>query len=196
MSMFLITLFFGYLGAHRFIKGQVVLGFLYLFTFGLFGIGWLADSVLAFVNIKNLKQGNGRMDKQNRNGIPSFEVRSWGKHLDNISKWQSENTREQWVNAKFSSRPLYQYSWASNTGHIRFVPEPENEYSNLAIEVYLDNYKIGYIPDPLNKQYYNKLINAKEIKADIYGGNSKHIDEYGDLITEKRDPIVKIIVLS
>ena len=37
---------FGFLGAHRFYFGRPVSGTVYLFTFGLLGIGWLADLFL------------------------------------------------------------------------------------------------------------------------------------------------------
>ena len=37
---------FGFLGAHRFYFGKPISGTLYLFTFGLFGIGWLVDLFL------------------------------------------------------------------------------------------------------------------------------------------------------
>ncbi|MAD08248.1 MAG: hypothetical protein CMP86_12630 [Gammaproteobacteria bacterium] len=37
---------FGFLGAHRFYFGRPVSGTVYLFTFGLFGIGWLVDLFL------------------------------------------------------------------------------------------------------------------------------------------------------
>ena len=48
MADFLITLFLGPLGVHKFIKGEHVLGFVYLFTFGLFGIGWIIDVISAY----------------------------------------------------------------------------------------------------------------------------------------------------
>ncbi len=38
--------FFGICGLHRFYAGQIVWGFAYLFTFGLFGLGQLIDLVL------------------------------------------------------------------------------------------------------------------------------------------------------
>lgn len=37
---------FGFLGAHRFYFGRPISGVLWLFTFGLFGIGWLIDICL------------------------------------------------------------------------------------------------------------------------------------------------------
>ncbi len=44
-AAFLLCLFLGYLGAHKFYEGRVVSGLLYLFTFGLFGFGWFIDTI-------------------------------------------------------------------------------------------------------------------------------------------------------
>jgi hypothetical protein len=148
--------------------------------------------LMEFLN--KLKDG---INKRNiKKLIPiEFEVSSWGEYIDNISKWQKEYARDQWIDAKYSSKPLYQYSWMSNIKDIRLTPEPRNKHDKNAIEIYLGDYKIGYVPRPLNEQYYKELIKSKEIKADIHGGNSKCIDAYGDLIVDKRDPIVKITIL-
>lgn len=43
---FVLCLFLGYLGAHKFYEGRIALGILYLVTFGLFGIGWLIDCII------------------------------------------------------------------------------------------------------------------------------------------------------
>lgn len=43
---FLLCLFFGYLGAHKFYEGKVVRGFLYLSTLGIFGVGWIIDIII------------------------------------------------------------------------------------------------------------------------------------------------------
>lgn len=45
---FFLCLFFGVFGAHKFYEGRVLLGVLYLFTAGLFGIGVLFDLVILF----------------------------------------------------------------------------------------------------------------------------------------------------
>ncbi len=42
---FCLCLFLGYLGAHKFYEGKAGMGILYLFTFGLFGIGWFIDCI-------------------------------------------------------------------------------------------------------------------------------------------------------
>ena len=39
----ILCLFFGFLGAHKFYEGKTGEGFLYLFTVGLCGIGWIVD---------------------------------------------------------------------------------------------------------------------------------------------------------
>lgn len=45
----LLCLFLGFLGVHRFYLGYTGMGLLYLFTLGLFGIGWLIDIILLII---------------------------------------------------------------------------------------------------------------------------------------------------
>lgn len=42
---FLLCLFLGGIGAHKFYEGKIGMGILYLLTVGLFGIGWLVDLI-------------------------------------------------------------------------------------------------------------------------------------------------------
>ncbi len=42
---FALCFFLGYLGAHKFYEGKIVLGILYIFTVGFFGIGVLIDLI-------------------------------------------------------------------------------------------------------------------------------------------------------
>ena len=43
---FLLCFFLGGLGVHKFYEDKVIMGLLYLFTGGLFGIGWFIDCIL------------------------------------------------------------------------------------------------------------------------------------------------------
>lgn len=43
---FLLCLFLGVFGAHKFYEGKIILGIIYLFTMGLFGIGWFIDLIV------------------------------------------------------------------------------------------------------------------------------------------------------
>ncbi len=40
-----LCIFLGTFGAHKFYEGKILLGIVYLFTCGLFGIGWLIDCI-------------------------------------------------------------------------------------------------------------------------------------------------------
>ena len=48
--LLIICFFFGFLGVHRFICGKTYSGFVWLFTAGLFGIGWLVDLYLIWTD--------------------------------------------------------------------------------------------------------------------------------------------------
>lgn len=48
---FLLTFFLGMFGVHHFCKGHTKLGWLYLFTLGLVGYGWLMDVIISLVKL-------------------------------------------------------------------------------------------------------------------------------------------------
>ena len=55
MGMFIICLFGGWLGIHKFIEKKTGLGILYLFTGGLLGVGWIIDTVKYLIEWLNNK---------------------------------------------------------------------------------------------------------------------------------------------
>ncbi|MGN0649196.1 MAG: TM2 domain-containing protein [Oscillospiraceae bacterium] len=42
---FLLCLFLGEIGAHKFYEGKILMGLVYMFTGGLFGVGWVIDTI-------------------------------------------------------------------------------------------------------------------------------------------------------
>ena len=46
MAALLLCIFLGEFGIHRFYVGKIGTGILYLFTLGLFGVGWIVDIIL------------------------------------------------------------------------------------------------------------------------------------------------------
>jgi len=41
----ILCIFFGFLGFHQFYVGRIRMGFIYLFTAGFLGIGWIVDII-------------------------------------------------------------------------------------------------------------------------------------------------------
>lgn len=58
LILIVLWLLFGCIGAHQFYAGRPVLGILYLFTGGLFGIGYLVDGVRILTGRFTDNEGN------------------------------------------------------------------------------------------------------------------------------------------
>ncbi len=73
MANFIITIIFGYLGTYRFSKKQYGLGLLYIFTYGLFGIGWIYDIFLSYKDYKNTISNPDVIKKSQEDEIRKLE---------------------------------------------------------------------------------------------------------------------------
>lgn len=48
ITEFILCFILGWLGVHKFYEGKIGMGILYIFTCGLFGIGWIVDLIKLF----------------------------------------------------------------------------------------------------------------------------------------------------
>ena len=62
MKGLLIAIFLGWAGGYRFYKKQKVLGFIYLFSFGLCFLGWIFDILMAFIEYKKTSKRSKNSD--------------------------------------------------------------------------------------------------------------------------------------
>jgi TM2 domain-containing membrane protein YozV len=56
-TVLLLTIFLGFFGVHRFVVGKVGTGLLYVFTYGVFLIGWIVDIITVATGSFTDKQG-------------------------------------------------------------------------------------------------------------------------------------------
>ena len=63
-TYFLVVLFLGGFGVHRFIDGSIATGILYSLTLGLFGIGWIIDLFKSFSLLIKSNTNNFNYDKE------------------------------------------------------------------------------------------------------------------------------------
>lgn len=54
----ILCIFLGYFGVHRFYTGKIGTGIIYLFTAGIFGIGWIVDIIT--IAVGSYRDGNNR----------------------------------------------------------------------------------------------------------------------------------------
>ena len=56
--IFILTILFGYVGVQHFMRGRILLGVVYLCTYGLCGIGWIIDIVRETISLVKRTRGN------------------------------------------------------------------------------------------------------------------------------------------
>lgn len=194
MIKFLITLFFGFLGVHKFMEKKTGLGFLYLFTLGLFGIGWIYDIVKTFVSIgKNNIQPNISKhipeypDSLERNApkTENHKVAGTSYRQEAIKSLGTINpdyqlTKSQLIKNKLVDCLIYEYNFPVLSAEL--LPEPSNIHDPNAIKVVISGQHVGYIKKG-SCSHIKNLMNSNTIKsvtARIYGGKNKCINCHDD----------------
>lgn len=171
MSNFLITLFFGWSGAHKFKEGSCGLGILYLLTFGLFGVGWIVDTVRAFNNMR--KYTNPHID---HNDIFELYVSGPEYRKSNVESVLSPNisysiSDDDFINRFSKDERVYKYN--IKTIGADLVPEPTNKFDSNAIKVMVKNVHVGYIPADMCIELKTVIEDIDKVRAVIRGGDYK-----------------------
>lgn len=184
----ILTVFLGYLGVHRFYRKQYKLGILYLFTLGLFGIGWLVDIICAISSL--VKMSTTESDISGRE-IPASVITE-NYYVTGIKYHQKDLESLGIINQDYalSKTQLYEkgliesniYEYNFNPIFIDLKPEPDNPYDPNAIMVLIDNAHVGYIKKG-NCTHIKKLLNSNSIvsiSAHIGGGNFKYLVQHDE----------------
>ncbi len=159
---FLITLFLGIFGVHKFINKQTGKGLLYLFTGGLFGIGWIIDVVRCLketVDSKNTDSGtgisvNGNENIKDADGNASFNtvkdnsIRKvgWNRHFPFFDDKDRYLRYAYGVEVKGVKYRDFDISKIQLEHELQFETEPNNKFDPNAIKVLYDDIFIGYVP--------------------------------------------------
>lgn len=96
MKKFIITLFFGWMGAHKFMEKKTGMGILYLCTLGLFGIGWMVDIFLSAIPLLK-SQNKHSVDLAHRTPISPEPKLTGVSNCRSISAVKNLNERTLYV---------------------------------------------------------------------------------------------------
>lgn len=173
MGKFLVTLFLGWAGVHKFMEKKNKMGFVYLLTLGLFGIGWLIDIVIAATKI------NSQKPKQIVINNNTLRIDVVGEHYrkNDIASVLSGNRLYGIPDTEFLQKIEEQkniYRFKYREAEAQLIPEPTNQHDGNAIKVLVDNIHVGYIPSERCLEVKNKLKQIKSVNAHIHGGDYKY----------------------
>ena len=116
----IITILFGWSGAHRFIRKENEIGILYLFTFGFFTIGWIIDIISCiyymtekFTNLKNSIKEN------------TLKCNELNEHIEELKNAYVDIKMIDYGNANFVDNSVYNFK----RPELKKYREQKNVYS-------------------------------------------------------------------
>ena len=127
---FLLCIFLGYFGIHRFYAGKIKTGLIYLFTVGLFGLGWIFDIIVLAVRLLR----DAKVPEASPISLMSAEGHYLAYQYDDVKFYPPAE-----IISKVNKRILRPGS------EIHLVQEPNNKYDSRAVALYISGNKIGYL---------------------------------------------------
>lgn len=175
MGKFILVLLLGWSGIHKFIEKKTALGIIYFFTFGLFGIGWLIDIIIAGSKLKN-KSVKSTMPTSSGNTL-RIDVVGENYRKNEIASVMSGNRMynipdDEFIKKVDSHKNIYRFKFRETEAQL--VPEPTNPHDANAIKVLVDGVHVGYIPANRCIEIKKRLSGIKSITAKLYGGDYKY----------------------
>ena len=189
------TILFGWFGLHRFIKKDYKNGFIFLFTFGLFTLGWLFDIVSLFIYLLKWKQHfevkeinsskvNHQEINKNTNKKITFTVAGTSYRENNIQSLGIFNsdfklTKQEILKRSLQDAKIYKFRFSKMK--VNLIDEPDNEYDQNAIKVMFNGIHVGYIKKGSQKRIKNILSEDKyNYYGEVIGGPYKILEDSGD----------------
>lgn len=142
---------------------------LYLCTFGLFGIGWVIDTVKAAMSAFSCKSS------VNQTHIVDVSGAYYRK--SDIASIMLKNPLYSLSDVAFIDKiPCNKniYKFKIKRANACLVQEPTNPNDSNAIKVLVDNIHVGYIPSERCSEIKSILNNIKSISSEIYRGDYKY----------------------
>lgn len=183
---FLLCLFLGAFGAHKFYEGKFGMGVLYLFTVGLFGIGWLVDLIMILTKPNMYVPTTKRHPvvvsaPSSRNIAPSpaqsstpparAEVAQMPAVEVSVRVRQSQSTGEydyDNVDVCILRGMDPDLSDVSEGDDVDLILEPDNENDPRAVAVYIGGEHIGYLyRGRLKNMVYDFLKREDDVSAEV-----------------------------
>lgn len=174
---FILCLFLGYLGVHKFYEKKIFLGIIYLFTGGVFFIGWIYDCIKLgkFLNkSKNTTIANYNVNNINKTSNTEIEILQDDTYSDSLTFKVAGVT---YSNPDGSSRQEY----IENLDEDEILElQPYDYKGNTAIYV-LDSE--GHILGNIPKSKVEKIMDLIETS----GIDNITINEKGNFVNEKEE---------
>ncbi len=176
---FLLCLFLGIFGAHKFYDGKTGLGVLYFFTGGLFGIGWIVDTVKLLrelISKPASASAKPHIIKPTPDASPTETTVT-----DNIvsapplqSNSLPDGEKDYNLFDEIKDDCILCYEYEENLSleegaiehlggkggtFITFEQEPDNPVDDKAVAIYLGDKRIGYMYKGSKQKMANQFIN-------------------------------------